>query len=263
MRYDYMQHKLMISFAAITVMVPQVSSAAELRVTTEYIYPTAYEVRGGQIQSGGVGQPGVVQENVVVPTEFATREVGVVFSVEATVSSMNHDATAIASLEPRNKNGNTELMIAATQGNLAAVRNMLGHGVMVNAKNNFGSTALMGASAGGFEDIVQILLAKGATPDSKSRNGSTALMFAAKNGHTRVVDQLLAAGANVNISDRQGITALMHAVNSAYPDVVEHLVKNGAKADQVDRHGTSPKALALKKNDKSVLVMLTRSPVGK
>lgn len=235
--------------------------AAELRVTTEYIYPTAYEVRGGTIGVGaGGGRAGFVQEAVVVPTEFATREVGVVFSVEATVSTMNHDATAITSLEPRNKNGNTELMIAATQGDVALVRKLLGRGVMVNAKNNFGSSALMGAAAGGFGDIVQMLLAKGATPDGRSRNGSTALMFAAKNGHEQVVDQLLAAGANVNVTDIEGLTALMYAVNGGYPEVIGQLVKKGARPEQADRHGTTPRALALKKNDKNVLVMLTRNP---
>jgi hypothetical protein len=253
-----------VRIVAATVVLTAQLDAADLRVVTEYIYPTAYEVRGGSIGVGaGAGGAGIVQETVVVPTEFATREVGVVFSVEATVSSMNHDATAISSLEPRNKNGNTELMIAATQGKADLARKLLGRGVMVNAKNNFGSSALMGASAGGFDEIVQMLLAKGATPDSKSRNGSTALMFAAKNGHKQVVDQLLVAGANVNSTDSEGLTALMYAVNGGYAEVVEHLLSKGAKPDCTDRHGTSPKALALKKSDKNVLVMLTRSPAAR
>jgi hypothetical protein len=238
-------------------------AAAELKVTTEYVYPTAFQVQGGNIQQWNNGGPGVVQESVVVPTEFATREVGVIFSVEATVSSMGHDGTAITSLEPRNKNGNTELMIAAAQGNEAAVRNRLGHGAMVNVKNNFGSTALMGAAAGGYESIVQMLLAKSAVPDSKSRQGSTALMFAARNGHAAVVNLLLAAGANVNASDNEGITALMQAVNGGYPDIVEILVKRGAKPGQTDKRGTSSIALASNRNDKNVLVMLTRVPAAK
>lgn len=237
--------------------------ATDLRVTTEYIYPTAYEVRGGQWVPNGNGGARMIQETVVVPTEFATREVGVIFSVEATVSSMNHDSTAIASLEPRNKNGNTELMIAATQGNAESVKYLLGRGVMVNAKNNFGSTALMGASAGGHGDIVRMLLARKATPDSKSRNGSTALLFAARNGHAEVVDLLLAAGANVNATDNEGISALMQAVNGGHSEVVETLMQHGAKPDQTDRHGTSPRALAQKKNDKDVLVMLTRIPAAR
>lgn len=234
------------------------SRATELKVTTEYIYPTAYDVRGGQIQTTPNGRAGFVQETVVVPTAFATREVGVVFSVEATVSGMNRDAMVIGALEPRNKNGNTELMIAATRGNLDEVRNLLVRGALVNVRNNFGSTALMGAAAGGYDEIVQSLILKNARTDTKTRNGSTALMFAAKNGQLRVVDQLLAAGANVNESDGEGITALMYAVQGGYADVVGKLLKSGAKPDHADRHGTTPKALALKNNERDILVILTR-----
>ena len=242
----------------LSTLLPGTSEGAELRVTTEYIYPTAYEVRGGQIQIGPNGRAVRVQESVVVPTAFATREVGVVFSVEATVSSMNREAKVITSLEPRNKNGNTDLMIAATLGNLEEACNLLNRGAMVNAKNNFGSTALMGAAAGGYDEIVQRLLLKNAKADIKTRNGSTALMFAAKNGQLRVVEQLLAAGANVNEGDSEGITALMYAVQGSYPAVVEKLLKSGARPDHADRHGTTPKALALKNNDRDILVILTR-----
>ena len=187
-----------IAVIMLGTMLQGTSRATELEVTTEYIYPTAYEVRGGQIQTTPNGRTGFVQEMVVVPTAFATRKVGVVFSVEATVSGMNRDAKVIGALEPRNKNGNTELMIAATRGNLDEVRNLLNRGALVNTRNNFGSTALMGAAAGGYDEIVQSLVAKNARTDIKTRNGSTALMFAAKNGQLRVVEQLLAAGANVN-----------------------------------------------------------------
>jgi len=242
----------------LTMILSGTTYSAELRVGTEYIYPTAYQVIGGQIQTTPGGRAGMVQEVVVVPTAFATREVGVVFSVEATVSSMNHDAKVLASLEPRNKNGNTELMIAATMGNLDEVRNLLSRGAMVNTRNSFGSTALMGAAAGGYKEIVQSLLMKNARTDIKARNGSTALMFAAKNGHLDVVGQLLAAGANANEITGEGVTALMYAVQGGYSGVVQKLLKGGAKSDRADRHGTTAKALALKNNDRDILILLTR-----
>jgi len=257
-KFTRLTEAVVIAVVMLSMLLPGTSEGAELKVATEYIYPTAYEVRGGQIQSGPNGRGSRVQESVVVPTAFATREVGVVFSVEATVSGMNRDAKVITSLEPRNKNDNTELMIAATLGKLNEVRNLLSRGAMVNARNNFGSTALMGAAAGGYDEIVQQLLLKNAKADIKTRNGSTALMFAAKNGQLRVVEQLLAAGAKVNEGDSEGITALMYAVQGSYPAVVEKLLKSGARPDHADRHGTTPKALALKNNDRDVLVILTR-----
>jgi ankyrin repeat protein len=72
------------------------------------------------------------------------------------------------------------------------------------------------------------------------------------------VEQLLAAGAKVNEGDSEGITALMYAVQGSYPAVVEKLLKSGARPDHADRHGTTPKALALKNNDRDILVILTR-----
>ena len=80
-------------------------------------------------------------------------------------------------------NGNTDLMIAATQGDSKATRKALtAFPDLVNAKNRFGSTALLGASAGGHDSIVKMLLGSGADVNINSKSGSTALMFAAKNG---------------------------------------------------------------------------------
>lgn len=65
-------------------------SEASIRVVTEYIYPTTFEVQGGQIGTGtgttGGGNPSLVQETVVVPQDFQTREVGVILTVMPEVS---------------------------------------------------------------------------------------------------------------------------------------------------------------------------------
>ena len=63
--------------------------AALIKVVTEYIYPTTFEVQGGQIgQNGGGGNnnANVIQETTVVPQDFATREVGVILEVTPEVS---------------------------------------------------------------------------------------------------------------------------------------------------------------------------------
>jgi general secretion pathway protein D len=60
---------------------------ASIRVVTEYIYPTAFEVDGGQINAGGnAGDADIVQETTVTPQDFATREVGVLLTVLPEVS---------------------------------------------------------------------------------------------------------------------------------------------------------------------------------
>lgn len=62
---------------------------ATIKVVTEYIYPTSFEVQGGQMQSSfnqnqQVG--GIVQETTVLPQDFSTREVGVILNVLPEVS---------------------------------------------------------------------------------------------------------------------------------------------------------------------------------
>lgn len=249
---------IQMAAAALALAAALCAPGTELRVTTEYRYPTRYEIRGGQFVVGPRGQT-LVQEAIVVPTDFATREVGVVMSVEAVVSPMGHGSVTIASLEQGNRNGNTELMLAATSGDLEKVRRLLQKGVIVNARNYYGSTALMGAAAGGFDNVVRALLMKGAFPNSKSNTGSTPLMFAARNGHAGVVKLLLQAGAKVNDSDTEGISPLMYGVESGSRGVVQALIEAGAKVEYRDRHGTTPVRLAEAGKYDDILVLLTRS----
>jgi general secretion pathway protein D len=64
-------------------------SEASIRVVTEYIYPTSFEVQGGSIGTGTAGassSTSIIQETVVVPQDFATREVGVILTVLPEVS---------------------------------------------------------------------------------------------------------------------------------------------------------------------------------
>ena len=60
---------------------------ALIKVVTEYIYPTTFEVQGGQIgNNSGDNNANVIQETTVVPQDFATREVGVMLTVTPEVS---------------------------------------------------------------------------------------------------------------------------------------------------------------------------------
>jgi general secretion pathway protein D len=60
---------------------------ASIRVVTEYIYPTSFDVQGGTLQSSATGTgASTVQETTVVPQDFATREVGVILTVLPEVS---------------------------------------------------------------------------------------------------------------------------------------------------------------------------------
>jgi len=62
---------------------------ATIKVVTEYIYPTTFEVQGGSLQAqngNNNNAAGIVQETTVVPQDFAMREVGVILNVLPEVS---------------------------------------------------------------------------------------------------------------------------------------------------------------------------------
>ena len=131
--------------------------AAELRVTTEYVYPTKYT--GVMPPSGaavGGGAVSVNQPLAAIPGDFAVRETGVLFGPGVTLSHLNSEAAVVSLLEQRNKNGNTELMVAATLGDGEQVRRLLARGATPNVKSSSGSTALMFACR--YDEFVSLLI---------------------------------------------------------------------------------------------------------
>src|SRR6476659_3499182 len=82
--------------------------------------------------------------------------------------------------------GESELVVAAGNGNLAGVKAMLAARANVNAKTEDGVTPLIAASENGHEDIVQALLSAKADINAKTGNGSSPLMRATQRGHRQV-----------------------------------------------------------------------------
>lgn len=74
--------------------------------------------------------------------------------------------------------GTTALMVAVTNGPLAAVEPFLRKGVDINAQDSAGSTALMFAAMLGHDEVVRALLKKGAEAGIKNKNGQTAMDLA-------------------------------------------------------------------------------------
>jgi hypothetical protein len=216
--------------------------AAEIKVVTEYIYPTAYEVTPitGTDRNGNT----TIIGGIVTPTDFEMREVGVHMVVEAAIGNLGGGVINIAIRGQDRLDGSTDLMLAATAGDTARVRKLLAGRADVNAQNGFGSTALMGAAAGGFDDAVKLLLDRKADVNLRSKDSSTALLFAARNGHLDVVKRLQASGARLDDADAEGMTPLMAAAKGGYTDVVEFLTQHGASTQATDRNGRTALTLA-------------------
>ncbi len=76
-------------------------------------------------------------------------------------------------LEARDNRGRTPLIIAAEQGDVARVDDLLARGVQLEALDDCGWSAMMRAAASGHTAIVQTMLDRGAAIDRRDKVGYT------------------------------------------------------------------------------------------
>jgi len=142
-------------------------------------------------------------------------------------------------IECRNAQSNTGLMVAAKNGFYKIVRCVLSAGAAghVNRSNDDGFTALQYAAKLGDQDIVQFLLNCRADVDARNKFHQTPVILAARHGHSKVTEMLLGDGASVEKRDKGGRNALMMAARNGHVAVIEVLLKANASVNTVDRHG--------------------------
>jgi|GEM_PF-1402165 len=150
------------------------------------------------------------------------------------------------------------LIVAATAGDIAGVRDLLDFGVDVDSGTVQNWTALMAASSAGHRGVVRLLLDKGANVNVRGRSfpfivspfgaslpgGYTALMAASYEGRADIVSLLLAHGAKVNHQRSDGWTPPMLAAYGGNGATVRLLLNRGAQVGRGDNAGYSPLALA-------------------
>jgi ankyrin repeat protein len=133
--------------------------------------------------------------------------------------------------QKKGEGGVTPLMVAALDGDTAAVRQLLDAGADPNVANEAGATALMWAVSDATK--VQLLLAHGANPNAKSLDGRTPLMIAAGIRESRqTVQMLLDAKADPNATATDGTTPLSQAAYLNDPTMFERLVASGASLEK-------------------------------
>jgi hypothetical protein len=70
---------------------------------------------------------------------------------------------------------NDQLIQAATNGDTAAVQQLLAKGANIESRNDLGDTALTSAALMGLNDVVELLLDRGANIDDRNKDGKSAL----------------------------------------------------------------------------------------
>ena len=135
--------------------------------------------------------------------------------------------------------GNTALLVAAREGDLETARTLLRAGADVDGRAG-PLTPLGQAALRGHSHMVRLLLRAGAQVDATGLNEHTPLMNAVKLNHPEVVSLLLKAGANTQVKDRTGAGLLLVAINDNLPRVLAVLLNQGLDPNQPDADGLTP-----------------------
>ncbi|XP_076155619.1 kinase D-interacting substrate of 220 kDa B isoform X1 [Alosa pseudoharengus] len=150
-------------------------------------------------------------------------------------------------VDSRSDHGQTALMVAAEQGNLEIVQELIRRGANVNLDDVDCWTALISAAKEGHIDVVKELLTNNANLENRDMGGWTALMWAAYKGRTEVARLLLERGANANITGQYSVYPIIWAAGRGHAEIVHLLLQHGAKVNCSDKYGTTPLIWAARK----------------
>ena len=181
------------------------------------------------------GEPlGPVAFNRVVNLILAKRTPTAI--LERAISELT--TTELQGIERRD--GYTLLGVAASVGNIDAIRSLLAAGASINSVDVAGRTALMVGLQHERVDVAKILLDEGTDNSLADENEWTALMHACTSKDTGALIPRLATDININHADVGGDTALNIAAGYPFPEAIVMLLKAGAHINTKNKSGDTP-----------------------
>ena len=136
---------------------------------------------------------------------------------------------------PSDASGSTPVLIAASNNDVAQVRQLLKSGANPNVRNKLDTTPLLEAAFHANTEIIKALLDAGADPNAAGADGQTPLMLVARSTNVAAARMLIDKGANLKAreSQRQQTALMWAAANSQGPraEMVRLLVERGAELD--------------------------------
>jgi len=157
------------------------------------------------------------------------------------------------------KNLDSELITATTNGNIETVKTLIKKGANVNAFNDEDDTVLIIATRDNHKDIVALLIDNGADVNIGNLNyGETALMAATD---IEIMKLLLSADANINASEEAGSVLIQNAW-SGNTDIVKFLIDNGADIEAVDLEMSTALMIASMRGHTDIVKLLIASSVN-
>lgn len=118
-------------------------------------------------------------------------------------------------LNEKDYDGNYPIHVAAKEGNLSFLKNLVRVGFNVNQINEYGNTALSWAVLNKDKKMIAYLISKGAAVDTFIGGiylKMTALMWLARNNEFELAKFLISKGANINAKNKNGDSVLDYAL---------------------------------------------------
>ncbi|KHJ87836.1 ankyrin repeat protein [Oesophagostomum dentatum] len=151
----------------------------------------------------------------------------------------------------------TALHVAASNGNLEAVRYLLSIGENVHVRDLFGYNPLLCAVKAKSRKCVEEIRKAGGMIDIPQFKLGVDLCLAAAHGDVEQLRCWRAAGSDLTETDYDKRTALHVAVTHYQIEAVKYLTEEGLDPNVVDEFGTTPITEAQRKNYKDILKILT------
>lgn len=143
----------------------------------------------------------------------------------------------------------TPLVLAATNGLIGTVRELIRRKVRLDKTDGDGHSALKQAANSGHAEVVNVLIKAGASVDVADHEGWTALMSACGHGYVEIAKALLKAGADVKAVADSGVTALSQATgaraDARAASALQRLFGNSDDDDNEPQSDTASEALKL------------------
>lgn len=136
-------------------------------------------------------------------------------------------ANPVTNVNLTNKSGENALMLAAFDGELALVKNLV---LEKNAAvNKPGWAPIHYAATNGHLDITKFLVANGAQVNSLSPSETTPLMMSIGSGNDQLIKYLLDNGADLRLRNHEGYTAIDVAQLFGKDDIRDGLMSRWVK----------------------------------
>jgi ankyrin repeat protein len=204
------------------------------------------------VATSALAQKGADQININGQLVMAARS-GQVPRVRALLEQGPHQG---ASVNSRDRNGDSPLNMASAKGNAPMAAALLGAGADPDLANVSGVTPLMGAGLAANETIFRALLAAGAHAEPLDRVRKNAATYAAAAGCTGCIQALIAAGVPLNQKLENDLTLLMWAAAYGHEATVRLLLEQGAERKARDARGKTAADMAREGNHLALAALL-------